>query len=216
MKLIVLAIVAITATASCHCRKTTPKPIVVASTLSIANETDGEATAYFAFGANSVVLPANWSFCAATSKLTCSFKLPAHQSQDLPLAGQYLNVTIAFNAGVGCGSTKAEVNINNPAWYDILDVSLVDGYSNKIAITTGSESGSVTIGPPVGRDENEKVFGVYPYGCDICVARQAPPCGIPTGKSGCKGGTQYAPDVACQYQGPVMGGGSVVRVALVK
>jgi hypothetical protein len=209
-----LTLVAIATTASCHCRKTSPKPITAASTVSVANETDSEATVYLAFGSNSVVLPASqgWGFCAATSNLTCGFKLPAHQSQDLPLAGQYLNVTIAFNAGVGCGSTKAEVNINNPNWYDILDVSLVDGYSNKIAITAGS----TTLGPPVGRDENEKVLGLFPYGCDICVARQAPPCGIPVGKSGCKGGTQYAPDVICQYQGPTMGGGSTIKVALVK
>jgi len=218
MKLAVLALVAIATTASCHCRKTSHKPVAVASTLSVANQTDSDATVYLAFGANSVVLPTSqgWSFCAATSNLTCSFKLGAHQSQDLPLAGQYLNVTLAFNAGVGCGSTKAEININNPSWYDILDVSLVDGYSNKITITTGSESGATTIGPPVGQTGNEKVFGVFPYGCDICVERQAPPCGIPTGKTGCKGGTQYKPDVACQYQGPTMGGGSVVQVALVK
>lgn len=182
------------------------------STISVANETDQSATVYFAFGSNSVILPASWSFCTPTSGLTCSFKLDAHKTQDLPLSGKYLNVTIAFNAGVGCGSTKAEINVNNPKWYDILDVSLVDGYSNNIAVT----SDSMKIGPPLGKEGNSKVFGVFPYGCDVCVARQAPPCGIPTGEKGCKSGTQYNPDVPCQYQGPTMGGGSAIKVALVK
>lgn len=197
-----------------------------ASTLLVVNDTDTDSTVYFAFGSNSVVLPANWSFCAPTSNLTCSFKLPAHKTQDLPLAGQYLNTTIAFNAAVGCGSTKAEVNINNPSWYDILDVSLVDGYSNRIAIAvdyiaSASSPGAptstpYTIGPPMGQTGNEKVFGVFPYGCDICVARQNPPCGIAPGGSGCKSGTQYKPDVPCQYQGQVMGGGALIKVLLVK
>jgi hypothetical protein len=213
MKLAVLrnfvpTLITIAIMASCHC----PKPKKIGSTISVANQTDGEATVYVSFGSNSVVLPANWSFCVATSNLTCSFKLPASKSQDLPLAGKYLNATISFDAGVGCGSTKAEININNPNWYDILDVSLVDGYSNKISITTGT----TTLGPPAGRDENEKIFGVFPYGCDICVARQSPPCGIPTGNNGCKTGTQYKPDVPCQYQGPTIGGGSSINVALVK
>jgi hypothetical protein len=220
-KIALLTVIALLATTSCQssCRCSrrgvgpAPVPIKTQTTVSVGNDTEADTTVYLAFGANSVVLPAStgWSFCAPTSSLTCGFKLAAHQAQELPLAGQYLNVTIAFDAGVGCGSTKAELNVNNPAWYDTLDVSLVDGFSNKIAIT----SGSTKIGPPVGKNGNEKVFGVFPYGCDVCVARQAPPCGIPAGGSGCKSGTQYKPDVACQYQGPTMGGGSIVRVALV-
>jgi hypothetical protein len=51
-------------------------------------------------------------------------------------------------------------------------------------------------------------------GCDICTARDNPPCGIAKGKEGCKAGTQYKPDVPCQNQGKKMGGGSVVVVAL--
>lgn len=200
------------ALSSCRCPKPQP-PSGGKSTVSVKNDTDGDTTVYVAFGANSVVLPASWSFCTASSKLTCSFTLGAYKAQDLPLAGQFLNATFAFGAGVGCGSTKAEMTVNNPAWYDVLDVSLVDGFSNKISIVI---DGGTKLGPPVGRDENEKVFGLFPYGCDICVARQAPPCGIPTGKAGCKGGTQDKPDVPCQYQGPTMGGGSTIVVALVK
>jgi hypothetical protein len=60
----------------------------------------------------------------------------------------------------------------------------------------------VLLGPPKGKDGNEKVLGLFPYGCDVCVARVSPPCGIPKGRIGCKHGTQYKPDVVCQYQGP--------------
>lgn len=200
---------------SCRCPKP-PVPKGGTSTLSVENDTDADTIVYIAFGANSVVLPASWSFCTATSNLTCNFALSAHGQKDLPLGGQFLNATMAFGAAVGCGSTKAEMTLNNPAWYDVADVSLVDGYSNRIAIDVNGDVNGTKLGPPLGRDGNEKVFGLFPYGCDICVARQSPPCGIPAGGNGCKAGTQYAPDVPCQYQGTVMGGGSAVKVSLVK
>jgi hypothetical protein len=69
-------------------------------------------------------------------------------------------------------------------------------------------------GPPAGASGNESVLGIFPYGCDICVARQAPPCGIPTGSDGCKTGTQSNPAVPCQLQGAVKGGGGTLAVSL--
>ena len=45
--------------------------------------------------------------------------------------------------------------------------------------------------------------------------RQNPPCGITKGTTGCKKGTQYDPDVPCQWQGPTKGGGGTVTVSLV-
>jgi hypothetical protein len=122
----------------------------------------------------------------------------------------YLNATLAFNGAVGCGTTKAELNVNNPKWYDVVDISLVDGFSNKIQITF---NGTV-LGPPNGKDGNEKVLGLYPFGCDICVAQQNPPCGIPAGGPGCKAGTQNNPTPPCQQQGATMGGGGSVKVEL--
>lgn len=111
--------------------------------------------------------------------------------------------------------TKAEVNINNPDWYDTFDVSLVDGYSNDVEMTYTPPSGPTqTLGPPKGQTGNEKVYGLFPYGCDICVERQNPPCGISKGKAGCKTGTQYKPDVPCQVQGTVKGGGGSLEVRL--
>jgi hypothetical protein len=105
------------------------------------------------------------------------------------------------------------LNVNNPKWYDTLDVSLVDGYSNQIEIDAATSKGTVKLGPPKGATGNEKVLGVFPNGCDICVARQNPPCGMKPGKDGCKKGPdQYHPDVLCQWQGLKMGGGETIQV----
>ena len=187
-----------------------------ATTAAVHNKTKAATTVYVAFGSDSAITSSDWAFCTG-SGLNCSFPLAAGAVQ--PLTGiAYLNATIAFGEAVGCGVTKSEVNINNPAWYDILDVSLVDGYSNSVQIVATPTGGKAEqLGPPLGETGNEKVYGLFPYGCDICVERQAPPCGIPTGKAGCKTGTQYDPDVICQWQGPTMGGGGLaVEVQLVK
>jgi hypothetical protein len=137
--------------------------------------------------------------------------LQPKSSQELPTGGSYLNVTISFNSPATCGNTKAEVNVNNPSWYDVTDVSLVDGFSNFIVIDA---NGTKIV--PHGKSGNEKAFGVYPLGCDACALRLNPPCGFPAGtKDGCKGGTQYKPDVPCQYQGPMKGGGGSIKVMLV-
>lgn len=179
------------------------------STLSITNSTRANTIVYFAFGADSAIV--SWKFCPITARLNCQFPLKAGATQTLPLDGKYLNATISFGAPVTCNTTKAELNLNNPAWYDIADVSLVDGYSNKVEI----DIGSVKLGPPLGATGNEKVYGLFPNGCDICVARQNPPCGMAPGKDGCKKGPdQYHPDVPCQWQGHVMGGGSTVKIYL--
>lgn len=189
------------------------------STLSAKNDTTTDSTVYVAFSASSGVLPENWtSFCTG-SGLTCAFSLPAKATQKLPLNGNYLNATFSFDGPVGCATTKAEMNINNTAWYDVTDVSLLDGFSNKIKIlasTPGSDAGVVQLGPPLGKEGNEKVFGLYPLNCDICVARQDPSCGASPGKSGCKSGTQFDPDIPCQWQGPIYGGGTEYEIVLVK
>lgn len=186
------------------------------SALVVDNSTSTSTTVYVSFGADSEVLPPMWPVCSATSKLNCSFPLAATSAQTLLLGGKHLNATFAFGAPVNCGSTKAEMNLNNPAWYDVADVSLVDGFSNKIVIEIKGQDGLTKLGPPVGASGNEKVFGVFPLGCDICTARQTPPCGIKPGKDGCKAGTQYKPTVPCQYQGPVIGGGSTYKIVLLK
>ena len=192
-------------------------PEVGSSVVVVVNETSEDADVFFAFGADSAVLPGHWTFCPPSSRLNCSFHLAARSSRALPLLGRYLNATISFEKPVGCGSTKAELNVNNPKWFDVADVSLVDGYSNGVAIEVSDRGGQVAkLGPPAGASGNEKTYGVYPLGCDVCIERKSPPCGIPAGKDGCKAGTESKPDVPCQFQGLVLGGGSSIRVSLVQ
>lgn len=171
-------------------------------------------TVYLTFGSDSAIQAASWSsFCTVTAPLSCNFALTG--SKLLPnAAGAYLNMTLSFGAPVGCGVTKAELNVNNPKWYDTMDVSLVDGYSSTIEIDYKAPGGSLVKLAPNGQTGNEKALGVYPYGCDMCVENSVGTCGIPIGKSGCKGGTQYDPDVPCQYQGAVMSGGGTIDVIL--
>jgi hypothetical protein len=183
--------------------------------VTLTNRQTSPITVYVAFGAGSQIKAADWkSFCTVASPLTCSFSLAGSKRLPNP-SGKHLNATIAFGAAVGCNTTKAELDVNNPKWFDTLDVSLVDEYSNQVEIDYVPPGGAVTkLGPPVGKTGNEKVLGVFPYGCDVCVARKNPPCGIAKGTDGCKAGTQYKPDVPCQYQGAVKGGGGSVDVIL--
>jgi hypothetical protein len=46
---------------------------------------------------------------------------------------------------------------------------------------------------------NQKVFGVFPYGCTICAGIKNAPCGD-SGGGECKSGSESKPDVLCQYQ----------------
>jgi hypothetical protein len=190
------------------------------STVAVVNRSLDATTVYVAFGSDSAVQAPTWaSFCqAGGSNLECSFPLAKGATRDLPLGGQYLNATISFGAQVTCGQTKAEINVNNPRWFDILDVSLVDGYSNEIAIDVRDlvgDAGLVVLGPPNGPTGNERVYGLFPLGCDACASRIHPPCGFDSGGSGCKGGTQFKPEPApCQWQGSTKGGGSAVVVRL--
>jgi hypothetical protein len=193
-----------------------PTPLPPPSWTTVVVTSGDPAVVNVAFGADSAIQAADWSAFCTGSGLVCTFPLTG--SMTMPdVGGAYLNVTFSFNGPVGCGDTKAEVNVNNPAWYDVMDVSLVDGYSNRIEIAYTPPGGErVKLGPnAAGADgDNSQLLGVYPYGCDICVARQSPPCGIPAGGTGCKAGSQYDPAVACQYQGAVQGGGGLVEVGL--
>jgi hypothetical protein len=208
---------------ACHHKpKPEPKVIIIPGTIVLITQAEPAAgtaavpvTVYVSFGADSAIRAADWaSWCTTTSALTCNFNLTGSKALPNP-DGKYLNMTMSVGAPVGCGVTKAEINVNNPNWYDTLDVSLVDGYNGNMEIHYTPPTGPPTIlGPLNGQTGNENVLGVFPYGCDICVAQQNPPCGIPPGGSGCKAGTQYDPKPPCQFQGAVKGGGGIVEVIL--
>ena len=186
------------------CPLSTPEhtPELDKSTVTVNNKSKVDTTVYVTFGAESVVLPSGWSFCRATSNLSCFFPLAAGEAKNLPISGKYFNATVSFFKPVTCSTTKAEVNVNNPKWYDVGDISLVDGFNVPLRMRFSGEN--LVVASATG---NEKTFGVYPNGCDICVARENPPCGMTPGSDGCKSGGQYNPDVPCQIQGDVMGGG---------
>ena len=167
----------------------------------ITNQQGTPAEVYINFAADSVLKPTDLPFCRVTGPLNCQFTLAARSSQEVPNPqAKYLNMALAFNAQVTCGSTKAEVLVNNPNWFDILDVSVVDGFNEKIQINLTPTGGNMTqLGPPVGKLGNQKVFGVFPYACTICAGIKNAPCGD-AGKGECKLGTESNPDVPCQYQ----------------
>jgi hypothetical protein len=167
----------------------------------ITNKQSAAARVYVNFAADSVLKPTDLPFCEVTGSLNCQFTLAPNSSRDVPNPqAKYLNMALSFNAPVTCGSTKAEVLVNNPKWFDILDVSVVDGFNEKIQMNLTPTGGKMTqLGPPVGKLGNQKVFGVFPYGCTICAGIKNAPCGD-AGKGECKLGTESKPDVLCQYQ----------------
>jgi hypothetical protein len=173
-------------------------------TVTLTNKQSVPATVNINFGADSKINADDLKgFCTSPngSNLNCQLTLKSNESKQLPNASfKYVNMTLAFNALVGCNATKAEMTINNPDWYDVLDVSVVDGFNEKIQMNVTPTGGQTTIlGPPNGKLGNQKVFGVFPYGCDLCAAIKGPPCGN-AGLEQCKGGTEHKPDVICQYQ----------------
>jgi hypothetical protein len=186
--------------------------------LEIENKTDAGVEVYVAFGSRSIISPMapGWEFCLTDASQTCSFLLGPDVTRVLPLAGMYFNATISFGGPVTCGTTKAEFDLNSVTWYNTMDLSLVDGFNAATGIEVrepvlpGSGDGGmteVTLGPVLKERGNERTFGVFPLACDICVARQGPPCGYKPGPSPeCKKGKQSDPDVVCQYQGTTMHG----------
>lgn len=178
--------------------------------LVVANNTGFDTTVYVAFGSTSVIKASNWaSFCTNTSDLNCSFPLAKNSKKDIWFDMVNLNATFSFGAPVGCGATKAEVNLNTPNHFDTFDVSLVDGFNFNVQMWVAS----TLLGPTKGKAGNEAVLGVFPYGCDVCVARQSPPCGISPGTDGCKAGTQYDPVMPCQVTATKPG--SPIKIELV-
>jgi hypothetical protein len=131
------------------------------------------------------------------------------------MAGQYTNVTFAFNGPVGCGSSLAEFTANNPNGYGTADISLVNGWNAKLAIYVNGQ----TLGPSTW-NSGPTTYGVYPGFCDVCVAEKNPPCGkspagcTTPGSCGCKTGTQYNPSTPCQVTYQQSDAGSLVNVAL--
>jgi hypothetical protein len=122
------------------------------------------------------------SFCdfqSVPSLNQCHFSVPANGSIPLPNPSfKYCQGSVSFNHKVSCGATHAEVSANNPSWYDVEDVSVVDGFNNKVELdSTSAEDGTQKLGPPAGKTGNRLLFGVFPSACTTCDAINNPPCG---------------------------------------
>lgn len=198
---------------SCRCSPIPPsgQPEAGPGGSTVIVSTTNPTVVYIAFGSDSVIQ--SFPFCGDSSE--CLFALGPNGSQSLPINGYYLNATVSFDAPVGCGTTKAEINVNNPQWYDTLDVSLVDGYSNDVQITA-TDLGDAGNGATMNASTPD-AYGVYPLACDLCSGRGSPPCGFldaGANNDGCHAGSQYDPQPPCQWQGTVMGGGTRVTVSL--
>lgn len=170
----------------------------------IINDQSEPATVFINFGDESALNSNDLSFCEPEGKtrLNCRFRINGHASREIPNPQKKkLVMSLAFNAPVACGSTKAEVTVNNPTFCDNADVSVVDGFNERIQIEVdGRPMGQiVTLGPPVGKLGNQQVFGVFPFACTICAGILNPPCGS-AGPQECHAGTESNPRPVCQYQ----------------
>jgi len=200
---------------SCRCG---PAPVRGSATVSVVNTTSAPPTVYVSLTRNSQVqgFP---PFCYEDAGAPCSFPLGPDAGQVLPIGTSFFNATFSFGAAPACNVTVGEVTVNTDNGQDTTDISEVNGYGGKMEIDVSSPDGGTTVvGPATGGASDQTAFGLYPSGCDICVARQSPPCGItPCGSSpndggqgcGCKSGGQYDPTVPCQYN-PVPPGQSYV------
>jgi hypothetical protein len=174
----------------------------------LVNNTSGAVTVYISFGADSAIksntLP---GFCVDDDPklhLKCHLSLSPGALEIPNPSFLYLNIAVTFNGEVGCGTTKAELTANHPSWYDNMDVSEVDGFSNKVELNAISVNiGTQKLGPARGLTGNKQLLGVYPYKCTICTDLGSPePCPkLPPGnKQECKLGTENNPQPPCHYQ----------------
>jgi len=183
-------------------------PASAEKTVFIKNDTNASVKVYISFGADSQVNMKNLNFCTFFNTeprgLNCGFDLPNKQQKQISQPGKILNMTVAFNKAPGCGVTLAEINANRPgAGADATNISVVDGFNEKIVVQydhPSNKSLSFKIGPPCGLIGNEKVLGVFPHGCSICVTRKdVRQCGpYPPVGQGCHAGTEMDSKPKCQ------------------
>jgi hypothetical protein len=185
-----------------------PAPEAARERARVVNLSDAGTEVYVSFGAGSEVDGSTWTFCTPTPS-GCAFPLDSDASRVLPAGSKELSVNISFDQPGGCqgsGIDLGEFTINAGA-YDTADISMVNGWNADMRIDVVDGEHHLTLGPTQGPDSGAGIYGIFPNGCDICVARQNPPCawqtecGTPEGGGapcGCQGGTQYNPSPVCQ------------------
>ena len=185
-------------------------------TITIYNMTQNTITLYMVFqtGSGGYTLPDSfpgWTLTSNPLMITTSMA-PSSPTQNpppnpiplvvnFPCTTQYMPINITADGlpQTGCSVTQFELNLcagGGPTYQDTIDISLVNGFNYPGEIKPDSGN-PIMVCCPTPNSTNP---GVFPYGCDICTA-QSPnggsPC--PTTNPDCKSGTQYNPDVPCQY-----------------
>jgi len=205
-------------------------PTALELDVTLTNSTGADAEVYVTFLPGSAIT--GWDFCVANSggEPGCHFTLPANGSKALPNDGkQHLNFNASFGAqALQCpapgGGTLVEANVYDPGNFSATDISLVNGYNANVQIVVTSGGWTQTLGPVPSATGNQNAFGVYPLGCDVCVARCQPGCERLTppdrpvpcsdvmgcqrcthGNAECKAGDQSNPAVPCHYVFPPVG-----------
>jgi hypothetical protein len=180
----------------------------------LKNEQTDAADVYITWQGTSVYGNSDWDACKGQAMPYCKTSVGGKASVTIPNASKkWMNLNLSFNKSTfgatnQCNATLAEVDVNNPNWYAVMDVSVVNGFNEKIQINAGS----TTLGPAVGKTGNQNVFGVFPYGCTTCTALNGPPCGD-DGVAQCHPTKNGGPDPVCQYQ---MNASGTVEVILLK
>jgi len=195
------------------CRDELPFPLLggvpPAVSVTIKNATGSAGTVYVGFlaGTTSCYQPADFSaFCTAdpANAEICTIGLGAGATQVLHFgpkntANCKASFAVAFNQEPwqGCNNTFAELTLDdawtNPdgslfGYYDSYDLSVVNGFSVKMTLTPSGGS-AVSVSSASG---NQKITGVYPFGCDDCDHTANPPsCGTVDPKQ-CKSATDVA------------------------
>jgi len=92
-----------------------------------------------------------------------------------------MNLVAAFSTSEpssfpDCNHTFAEANLNDPHNFNIVDISVNDGYNAVIQIKHVATAGTpeVVAGPNAkGLYGNGEIAGVFPYGCNDCAPHSA-------------------------------------------
>jgi len=158
----------------------------------------------------------NW-----TDEWSCNFDLaPSPTGITFPNDKKWYNMSIAFNAPgnvIRCPVTQAEYNVNVSPGGDGFNVSLVNGFNEKIQMTFQPDGKGeilktdVPVNAMGTQSGNQNKLGVFPSGCTICTYRLDPPrrqtdpnCPDYNNDwtTGCKAGgrdKEKNPDFKCQF-----------------
>jgi len=175
----------------------------------INNTSVDPVIAYMGFNANTFGsnIPSSFTGCSFTTgnKYICQFTV----SKAVPVTFNFDTSTVSpafsLNAALWstCPLTMAEFTFNGNGGQDTIDVSLVNGISNKANVTVTPSSGGnpqSIVGMKGSVAPYNTIPGVYPPRCDQCTSSSSPPQPpyFPTCPSGTVPSSQCQASPNCQ------------------